>query len=187
MKTKNNGYSLVELMVAVAIIGILLAMAIPTLSGHQKKARQAEVKIALATLYKAEQIFHAATKSYYMKLVAMGYTPSGVLRYLVGFGSDHSELFTPTAYAIGDNTKEKAPDTLDICQLGFDQGSYSGVSEDCMHEAASIVGLETEESWKANESQFIAGAKGHIGGSQYDSWTIDETKKLTHIQNGGID
>lgn len=55
-KKKNSGFSLIELMVVVGIIGILASMAIPRFQEFQAKARQSEAKTNLnyiATLQEA--------------------------------------------------------------------------------------------------------------------------------------
>ena len=70
-KTGQEGFSLVELMVVVAIIGILSALAIPKLRVFQAKARQAEAKTNLSHIYTLEQSYFGDNDSY-AKLDAVG-------------------------------------------------------------------------------------------------------------------
>ena len=58
MFRNENGFSLIELMVVVAIIGILSAVAVPQFQKFQKKAKQAEAKMGLAAVYTAQKVFH---------------------------------------------------------------------------------------------------------------------------------
>ena len=56
---KMAGFTLVELMVVVAIIGILAAIAIPNYQRYQSRSRQSEAKVALSSVYTAEPGFFA--------------------------------------------------------------------------------------------------------------------------------
>ena len=54
-----NGFTLVELIVVVVIIGILSSIAIPAFNGAQIKAKQKEASAAVASYMKAAQAFYA--------------------------------------------------------------------------------------------------------------------------------
>lgn len=56
---RSNGFSLVELMIVVAIIGLLAALAVPRFQTFQAKARQSEAKSNLSHIYTLQQSFYA--------------------------------------------------------------------------------------------------------------------------------
>lgn len=84
----SHGFTLVELMVVVAIIGLLSAVAIPNFKKYQAKAKTAEAKLQLSAIYTSEQGFFGDYGMYSNCLRYMGYDPSGEKSsryYLTGF------------------------------------------------------------------------------------------------------
>lgn len=88
---KEQGFTLVELMVVVAIIGILSAVAVPNFKKYQAKSKTSEAKLQLSASYTAEQSFYSDFDTYNTCLQFMGYNPLNEVAtryYAVGFGSD---------------------------------------------------------------------------------------------------
>ena len=74
LHTRHGGFTLIELMIVVAIIGILAAIAIPNFLRFQLKAKSSEGKANLAAIRTAEESFFAEYGTY----VSAGATPVGV-------------------------------------------------------------------------------------------------------------
>ena len=68
---KQEGFTLIELMIVVAIIGILAAIAIPNFLTYQLKSRQSEAKVNLNAI-KTSNIAFQAERSCYLGIPAMG-------------------------------------------------------------------------------------------------------------------
>jgi type IV pilus assembly protein PilA len=68
---KQEGFTLIELMIVVAIIGILAAIAIPNFLQYQLKSRQSEAKVNLNAI-KTSMIAFQAEKSCYLGIPTMG-------------------------------------------------------------------------------------------------------------------
>jgi type IV pilus assembly protein PilA len=81
MKRKNTkGFTLIELMIVVAIIGILAAIAIPNFLKFQAKSKQSEAKTNLKGIYTAETGYFGENNRY-DNFGAVNWEPVGTSRY----------------------------------------------------------------------------------------------------------
>lgn len=69
----TRGFTLMELMIVVAVIGILAAIALPIYSSSVVKSRRSSAQSALLDLSSREERYFAANNAYTADLAALGY------------------------------------------------------------------------------------------------------------------
>src|SRR5688572_15081914 len=87
-RLRDSGFTLIELMIVVAIIGILAAIAIPNFLKFQCKSKQSEAKTNLSGVFTAEKAFFGEYNTYGTDLISVNWQPDGTPLYLYGFGQD---------------------------------------------------------------------------------------------------
>ena len=117
MELNEKGFTLIELMIVVAIIGILAAIAIPNFLRYQAKAKQSEAKANLGAIYITEITFFSENDTYTATIVSLDWTAVGTAqRYTYSLAAA-----TPTtgftATATFDLDSDAAIDTWTIDQI----------------------------------------------------------------------
>ena len=79
-KKGKKGFTLIELMIVVAIIGILAAIAIPNFLRFQAKSKQSEAKGNLGGIFTAE-IAYQGERNFFGNFAEIAWAPTGTARY----------------------------------------------------------------------------------------------------------
>lgn len=89
MIKKGHGFTLIELMVVVAIILFLAMLTIPKFTKHAAKSKRAEAYVNLGSLYAAQKAYFIENGKYTNKLSgpdSLNWAPDGKSIYSYGFG-----------------------------------------------------------------------------------------------------
>ena len=200
---RQDGFTLVELMVVVAIIGLLSAVAIPNFKKYQAKAKTSEAKLQLSAAYTAEQAFYSDYNLYHTCLNYMGYNPSNEIsqRYFaVGFSANNVATVALTQAANNGlvTTALACPATITEGMSVFSGAkALSGATATAALFLTHTVGLPASafadlQSAPGTE-KFKIGAMGPVDsgfllggttGKMMAGFSITETKILSHVING---
>ncbi len=143
---KNRAFSLIELMIVVAIIAFLATISIPKYFSYYAKAKQTEVSVNLASLHTAQQAYWAEHGKYTTALFgpnSLGWKPQGNFNYTYGFNCPGAQ--EGVHYFVG---KLKAPkDALgqaDLTKDGF-----------VAKAAGDILGKNKVDVWQIDQDRKI--------------------------------
>jgi len=96
----QGGFTLIELMIVVAIIGILAAIAIPNYQNYVAKSKQAEAGEIMSSVYTNQIIYQSENGTYAPNEAALGMAMDGVRYYSpVTFTNVTTTTYTATITA----------------------------------------------------------------------------------------
>ncbi|HZR10440.1 MAG TPA: prepilin-type N-terminal cleavage/methylation domain-containing protein [Myxococcales bacterium] len=169
-KLVQKGFTLIELMIVVAIIGILAAIAIPNFIKFQARSKQSEAKANLKAIFTAQKAFFQEKDRFSTLTGEVGFEPERNNRYayfLTGTGTieDRSASTIPQATTFTGVGVDTFKYGTALAQTYVDTvcGSPNGV--------AGITGTPA--------TAFIASAIGNVDADPTtDQWSISSSSRV---------
>ena len=129
--SRQAGFTLIELMIVVAIIGIISAVAFPSYTSYMKKSRRADAKVALTKMADAQERWYLQNRTYTDDVDEVGgaTSPDGNYTLAVTAASDAELLngFEITATA----TAAQADDTTCAVFTLASTGAKTATNTNC--------------------------------------------------------
>ncbi len=188
------GFTLVELLIVVAIIGVLSTIGVPTYRRMIQKSKKAEAVQYLGALYTTESAFLAEFGNYGSNLLGIGFEVEGLQtnnshsgRYAVGFpfGNCYAAILTVPALITpqGIRLNQIFPGYYQTFQTVFVPQAHVG----------STTAFCRNASMSGASNLFIATASGVISpkfagdsstSSEVDQWTMNQDRTLSNVVDG---
>jgi prepilin-type N-terminal cleavage/methylation domain-containing protein len=197
MNLNKKGFSILETLVTVGIMGILTSIAVPSYRSYVRHAKTAEAQSSLGQVYMAQKAFHLQWRFFTGDLMCAGVAPEGEMLYNVGF----STTGTPNSSYTGTPIKTGNEDFYKLCDKGFGSGKMHNCAFKNKHNKngfqappipASVDIDGNTKNTIANSSEFVAVAIGDIINREpkrtqtttFDVWSIDNYKQVVRINDG---
>jgi prepilin-type N-terminal cleavage/methylation domain-containing protein len=102
-RNRQKGFTLIELMIVVVIIGILAALAIPRFMAATVKAKESEAKTILKQIFTLERTSRQELGVYSANLAAIGFDVPTRSKYVYAIDAAAANTFTASATPDGND------------------------------------------------------------------------------------
>ena len=207
----SRGFSLIELLTAVAIVGTLAVIGIKTYKSKIYESQTVEARHSLTAVYKSEKVFNREFQTFHENLFVMGFIPLLNYYYDVGFGNIAQADISKTDGRLGSYPLKAA---LDVVECTNFRQICDKTAQGCLEKTKTAAGTGYADYFKkgakckvtgklyskhttaakqatapsgadkpmADDDEFVAMASAKLKSA--DVWIIDEEGKVKHVQDG---
>ena len=187
MKRLQKGFTLIELMIVVAIIGILAAIAIPNFIKFQARSKQSEAKANLKASFTAMKAFYQEKDRYSSIVTEIGFVPERNNRY--------AYFLNGAAVVLSD--RSATVETYPAGSNGIGVDEFKGYTVVAYQQSACTgTGIPDANTWNdaVGAPQWTVFAVGNVDGdTDLDHWSISTgsrsfpgTATATCMQTGNV-
>jgi len=183
---RNSGFSLVELMISVAIVGMLASMAVPSFQRARGKAMQTEGRTVLSQAFTAEKIYKQEYNRYTSEFDQLSLNYNGPMHYNLGFA-----IYMPDTTAGAPPHPAGGHCCSNACDIWHTIPNYpvgtcnAGFTAQVTWTCNMPWGNPNFSSSGISPTTFDLQVVGRINGKGVDDiWELDDHKSLTNPQSG---
>lgn len=118
--SRAGGFSLVELLLVLAAIGLLASVALPSYSQYTLKSRRIEAVTAMASVQLAQDRYRSRNNGYAASFAALGLPDSGPAsghyRFTLSQAAGELDSYTLTATAYGGQARDEDCQSMSLSQ-----------------------------------------------------------------------
>ncbi|MBN8541810.1 MAG: prepilin-type N-terminal cleavage/methylation domain-containing protein [Deltaproteobacteria bacterium] len=179
----QKGFSLIELMIVVVVLGILASVAVPNYQRFQARSRQSSAKTLLSGYLTSQKATYAEYAYYAGNFVGAGFIPEGSLGFRLTAADNPDVLGGPTTNPVdlfpGCDATSVVPNAAN-CSALYDsrwvESTYAQIAPvGCVAAAAGVMGAP---------GSFTTCASGLLGNGTADTWSITQLGLVTNTNNG---
>lgn len=131
-RQRQSGFTLIEMMIVVAVLGIIMAIAVPAYNDQTRRARRGLAKTQLTGMAQQLERFHTSNATYDGFSTATANSPAtGTPAYTIVPSGLTATTFTLTATAVNSQVADTVCGNMVLTQTGDPTFSGTGGRADC--------------------------------------------------------